>query len=133
MAFTDASTDRRILNAWGDVEITLSGTVSPGDPLMYSSGWQLATNTSGAPAVLIAGQNGITGDVITAYAGAVIEITHTSTTAPTEGQLIAVADTGVYSSAGSNLQDIGYVTDAGTTKSIAVVQGMITEIDTAGA
>lgn len=134
MAFVDAGVSRRILEGFFPVSITLAGTVKCGDPLKYDSGWKLAANTSGAPAVLFAGDNGITDDIIDAYGMALIECTHTAANVPTMGQLIAVQDTGIYGAAGSNLQDIGYCVeiDSDNLHSRHLVCGMITEIDTAG-
>jgi hypothetical protein len=134
MAITDASVNRRIVEGVCPVKVTLAGTVQCGDPLKYNSGWMLATNESGYPAVLIAGQKGVTGDIITAYPMAVIEFTHTLANVPTMGQQIAVQDAGIYGDAGAGFQDIGYVVeiDSDSLHSRAVVCGMIVELDAAG-
>jgi hypothetical protein len=135
MTFSEtASLNRKIVRGVAPVQITLAGTVATGDPIMYSSGWKLAANTSGAPAVLFAGQPGVSGDIITAYPMAVVEMTHTAANVPTMGMIIAVADAGTYAPAGSGLQDIGYVIeiDSDNLHSRAQVMGMITEVDTAG-
>ena len=134
MAFVDASTSRKVLEGVCPVKITLAGAVSAGDPLKYSAGWKLATNESGKPAVLIAGEDGAIGDVITAYGMAVIEFTHTLANVPTEGEQIAVADTGIYAPDGTGLQDIGYIVniDADSLHSRGLVCGMIVELDLAG-
>jgi len=135
MAFTDASTARRVIEGVLDAEITLAGDVSEGDPLMYNSGWKLSTNVSGKEAILIAGNTGVSGDVITAYGAAKIELTHTNALKPTMGQLIAVADTGLYDDAGSELQDIGHIVeiDDDGLHSRAIVYPAQVAIDTAGA
>jgi len=135
MALTDASTARRVIEGILPVEITLAGDVSEGDPLMYSSGWKLSVNTSGAEAILIAGNTGVSGDVITAYGAAVIELTHTATNVPTMGQIIAVADTGLYDDAAANTQDIGHVVeiDGDNLHSRAIVWPGQVAYDTAGA
>ena len=134
MAFVDASTSRKVLEGLCPVKVTLAGAVSAGDPLKYSSGWQLATNESGKPAILIAGEDGAIGDIITAYGMAVIEFTHTLGNVPTEGEQIAVADTGIYAPDGTGLQDIGYIVniDADSLHSRGLVCGMIVELDLAG-
>jgi len=134
MAFVDASTSRKVLEGVCPVKITLAEAVSAGDPLKYSSGWKLATNESGKPAVLIAGEDGASGDIITAYGMAVIEFTHTLANVPTEGEQIAVADTGIYAPDGTGLQDIGYIVniDADSLHSRGLVCGIIVELDLAG-
>lgn len=134
MAFVDASTSRKVLEGVCPVKITLAGAVSAGDPLKYSTGWKLATNESGKPAVLIAGEDGAVGDIITAFGMAVIEFTHTLANVPTEGEQIAVADTGIYAPDGTGLQDIGYIVniDADSLHSRGLVCGMIAELDLAG-
>ncbi len=135
MALVDASTSRRVLQAWGPVKITLAGTVAPGDPIKYSTGWKVATNESGKPAILIAGQSGVSDEIITAYVAAIVELTHTAANVPTMGQIIAVADSGgLYTSASAGLQDIGYIMEIGSDSltSSAYVSGVITELDTAG-
>jgi len=136
MALVDAGGDRRLIEGVCPVEITLAGAVQTGDPIMYSTGWKIATNTSGAPAILFAGQAGNTGDKITAYPMAIIELTHTLTNVPTMGQQIAVADDGDYdATVGANYQDIGYIVeiDSDSLHSRALVCGMIVELDAAGA
>jgi len=134
MAFVDAGTSRKVLEGMCPVKITLAGAVVAGDPVKYSSGWKLATNESGKPAVLIAGEDGASGDVITAYGMAVVECAHTSGNKPTMGEQVAVADTGIYAPDGAGLQDIGYVvgTDADELHSRLLVCGMIVELDLAG-
>jgi len=134
MAFVDAGTSRRIVEAHFPVKVTLASAVVAGDPLMYSTGWKKALNTSGAPAVLFAGSDGAIGDVITAYGMAIIECAHTAANVPTMGEQIAVADTGIYAPDGTGLQDIGYVVeiDADTLHSRIFVCGMIVELDLAG-
>ena len=135
MAFTDAAGDRRIIEGTCPVEIVLAGTVHAGDPLMYSTGWKLAINTSTAPACLIAGETGVSGDTITAYGGpCVIELKHTAANVPTMGQLIAVSDTGIYDDAAANTQDIGYIVeiDSDNLHSRMVVHPATAELDTLG-
>jgi len=134
MAFVDKGTSRKVLEGMLPTKITLAGAVVAGDPIMYSTGWKKALNTSGAPAVLIAGEDGASGDVITAYGMAIVECAHTSANVPTMGEQIAVADTGIYAPDGTGLQDIGYVVgiDADELHSQILVCGMIIELDLAG-
>ena len=134
MAFVDAGTSRKILEGMLPMKITLAGAVVAGDPIMYSTGWKKAANTSGKPAVLIAGEDGAVGDVITAYGMAIVECAHTAANKPTEGEQIAVADTGIYAPDGAGLQDIGYVVgiDADELHSQVLACGMIIELDLAG-
>jgi hypothetical protein len=134
MAFVDVALGRRILDGKFPVSITLAGSVNCGDPLMYSTGWKLSDNTTGAPAILIAGDSGKTGDVIDAYGMALIECTNTSGDVPVLGQQIAVQDTGIYGPAGSGLQDIGYCMEvnADGLHSSILVCGMIVELDLPG-
>ena len=62
MAFVDASVNRKVLEGACPVKVLLAGAVQAGDPLKYSTGWKLATNESGKPAILIAGEAGAIGD-----------------------------------------------------------------------
>jgi len=101
MAFVDAGTSRKILEGTLPMKITLAGAVVAGDPIMYSTGWKKAANTSGAPAALIAGEDGASGDIITAYGMAIVECAHTLANVPTMGEQIAVGDTGIYAPDGT--------------------------------
>ena len=109
MAFVDAGTSRKIVEGSLPIKVTLAGAVVAGDPLMYSTGWKKSDNTSGAPAVLFAGEDGSSGDIITAYGMAIVECAHTAANVPTMGEQVAVADTGIYAPDGTGLQDVGYV------------------------
>lgn len=75
MAFADAQASGRVTEAWGRVEITLAGTVEIGDHLGYSSGWKRGLGTVGGviQSSLVALQRGVSGDVITAARGAVVD------------------------------------------------------------
>ena len=134
MAFVDKGTSRKILEGMCPVKITLAGAVVAGDPIKYDSGWKKAANTSGKPAVLIAGEDGAVGDVITSYGMAVVECAHTAANKPTMGEQIAVDDTGIYAPDGAGLQDIGYVVgiDADELHSQILACGIIVELDLAG-
>ena len=134
MAFVDKGTSRKILEGMLPMKITLAGAVVAGDPIKYDSGWKKAANTSGKPAVLIAGEDGASGDIITAYGMAIVECAHTAANKPTMGEQIAVADTGIYAPDAANTQDIGYVVglDSDNLHCQILVCGMIVELDLAG-
>jgi len=71
MALTDNTTGGRIVDGLHNaIRITLADTVEVGDMLGYSTGWvrALATTPNQVDARLVAGQSGISGDVIAAYA-----------------------------------------------------------------
>jgi len=107
MAFLDTSTERVVVNGVCPVSITLAGTVYAGDPLGYSTGWKLSASATTIQPLLIAGQHGKTGDIITAYPAGVVRCL--VATAATLGELTAVSDAGLYASAGSNTPDVGIV------------------------
>jgi len=134
MAFVDKGTSRKVLEGMLPMKITLAGAVVAGDPIKYSTGWKKATNESGKPAVLIAGEDGASGDVITAYGMAIVECAHTAANKPVEGEQVAVGDTGLYAPDGAGLQDIGYVVgiDADELHSQVLACGMLVELDLAG-
>ena len=136
MALTEASAKRRVISGILPVEILLAGTgVMEGDAIMYSSGWYPAINTSGAEAILIAGQSGNGGETITAYGAAVIELSHTLANVPTDGQILALTDANLYGSVDTEKQDIGHITgiDADSLHSRAIVWPGQVAYDTAGA
>ena len=74
MAFSDPRKGRIIEQGEGLVRITLAEDVKAGDVLGYSSGWKRALATVGTAiqARLVAGEDGASGDVITAYRRAVV-------------------------------------------------------------
>jgi len=74
MAFSDPGTGRIIEQGEGLVKITLAEAVKAGDILGYSSGWKRALATTGTAIQgrLVAGEDGVSGDVITAYRRAVV-------------------------------------------------------------
>jgi len=74
MAFSDPGTGRIIEQGEGLVKITLSEACKAGDILGYSSGWKRALATVGTAIQgrLVAGEDGASGDVITAYRRAVV-------------------------------------------------------------
>lgn len=91
MAFADAQTGGRVVDAWGRTTVTLAGTVTLGDILGYSSGWKRALATVGSvvQGAIVALQDGVSGDVINVARGAVIDGRFSGGTA---GNLIYVAE-----------------------------------------
>ena len=74
MALSDPGTGRIIEQGEGLVRITLAEACKAGDILGYSSGWKRALATVGTAIQgrLVAGEDGASGDVITAYRRAVV-------------------------------------------------------------
>ncbi|MBI2831804.1 MAG: hypothetical protein HYX79_06070 [Chloroflexi bacterium] len=74
MAFSDPGKGRVIEQGEGLVKITLAEACKAGDILGYSSGWKrsLATVGTAIQGRLVAGEDGASGDVITAYRRAVV-------------------------------------------------------------
>ena len=74
MAFSDPGTGRIIEQGEGLVKITLAEACKAGDILGYSSGWKRALATVGTAIQgrLVAGEDGASGDLITAYRRAVV-------------------------------------------------------------
>ena len=74
MAFADPGTGRIIEQGEGLVKITLAEGCKSGDVLGYSSGWKRALATTGTAIQgrLVAGEDGASGDEITAYRRAVV-------------------------------------------------------------
>ena len=74
MAFSDPGKGRIIEQGEGLVRVTLAEACKAGDILGYSSGWERALATTGTAVQgrLVAGEDGASGDVITAYRRAVV-------------------------------------------------------------
>ncbi len=74
MAFSDPGTGRIIEQGEGLVKITLAEACKAGDILGYSSGWKRALAAAGTAIQgrLVAGEDGASGDDITAYRRAVV-------------------------------------------------------------
>ncbi|MFC1908533.1 hypothetical protein ACFLXD_01490 [Chloroflexota bacterium] len=74
MAFSDPGKGRIIEQGEGLVRITLAESCKAGDILGYSSGWKRALATVGTAIQgrVVAGEDGASGDVITAYRRAVV-------------------------------------------------------------
>lgn len=106
MSFADTAV-RVIREGNRPVRITLAGTASTGDLLGYSSGWVRADGNAGIAAVLVAGEDGVSGDDITAFASAVLE----GPTDMTAGGALYLSDTaGGYNTTASTTseQKVGY-------------------------
>jgi len=71
MAFADAQLPAVIQEASCPVKITLAGTVVRGDAIGYSTGWKPALATAGSVIQLrgVAGESGVSGDIITGFFG----------------------------------------------------------------
>jgi len=74
MAFSDPGTGRVIQQGEGLVKVTLAEAGKAGDILGYSSGWKRALATVGTAIQgrLVAGEDGASGEEITAYRRAVV-------------------------------------------------------------
>ncbi len=74
MALSDPGKGRIVEQGEGLVKITLAEACKAGDILGYSSGWKRALATTGTAIQgrLVAGEDGGSGDVITAYRRAVV-------------------------------------------------------------
>ncbi|MBA7660285.1 hypothetical protein ES703_68287 [subsurface metagenome] len=74
MAFSDPGKGRITEQGEGLVKITLAEACKAGDVLGYSLGWKRALATAGTAVQgrLVAGEDGASGDVITAYRRAVV-------------------------------------------------------------
>ncbi len=74
MAFSDPGKGRIIEQGEGLVRVTLAEACKAGDILGFSSGWKRALATTGTAIQgrLVAGEAGVSGDIITAYRRAVV-------------------------------------------------------------
>jgi hypothetical protein len=103
MAFADGA-PRNVVQGIGPVKIALSGTVAEGDLIgVTSSTWVGADGASNIPARFVSGEAGVSGDVITAFRGAVVE----GYTGGTLGEKIYLGATaGDYTSSASSLSQV---------------------------
>jgi hypothetical protein len=121
MAFQETASAARIVEGWCPIKITLAGTVAAGDPLMYSTGWVLATRIATEPPLLVAGEPGVSGEEITAFPLANVKVTTTATNVATKGEVVAVADDGSYYAAASTMPDVGFVASVGSDSLSAIL------------
>jgi len=121
MAFEETRQDRKILEGIAPVKITLAGAVKAGDCLGYDSGWKLSASATIIQPLLVAGEDGASGDVITAYPLAVVEAVTTSGNAATVGETVALKDDGCYQAAGVGLPDVGCVASIGSDSLTAIL------------
>lgn len=102
MAFADTAV-RNVVQGLLPVRITLAGTVTPGSLVGYSTGWVHADANAAITPEFVAGEGGVSGDVITAYRIAVI----TGPTGMTVGGKVYASDTaGGYSQTASTTSEI---------------------------
>jgi hypothetical protein len=88
MAFADTAV-RTILYGSLPVPVLLAGTVHKGAPLAYSAGFVEADANAALPALLVAAEDGISGQTITAYESALLE----GVTGGTPGNPVFLSDT----------------------------------------
>jgi len=71
MAFADAQAGAQVFHGESPASIVLAGTVEKGDALGYSGGWKRALATVGTAIQqrCTAGEDGVSGQTITAYFG----------------------------------------------------------------
>jgi len=71
MAFADGQTSATIFYGESPASIKLAGTVVKGDAIGYSGGWKRALATVGTAIQMrcVAGEDGVSGQTITAYFG----------------------------------------------------------------
>lgn len=122
MSFVEPTNGQRILlDGQSPSKITLAGTANVGDPLAYNSGWKQAdADDATYEPVLIAGQSGVSGDIITAYQTAYVDFGSGCTA--TAGGLLYLGNTaGDYSASTGTTK---YIIGRMTTTRIAYVWGM---------
>ena len=95
MAFSDLQSGVIIASGELPAEITLVGTVTKGDAVGYSDGWQraLATTAGVIQMRCVAAQDGVTGQKITAYFGITILKGSRYTGATHQGELYVAEST----------------------------------------
>lgn len=116
MAFVDDTDGGRVVKeGMGPMKITLADTVRPGDMIGYKSGWVRCDTdaTSGDTATyypeFIAGQAGVSTDVITAYREALVDF-GSGSTATVNDELFVSSTLGGYTvSSGSRGQLVGFM------------------------
>lgn len=113
MALTETravTSPRTVMQAEGVCDITLAGTVLPGDCLGITGGtWVLSADASGEQPLLVAIEGGVSGDVIKCAMMAVLTITTTSTNKATLGEIVSIDDSGLYGGSTSAEPDVGFV------------------------
>jgi hypothetical protein len=115
MAFLETLGARKIIKGKGAVQITLAGSVTAGDPVGYSAGWVLSADAATIQPILIAGQSGSTGQVITAYMMAEVYTVCTLANVATLGDIVGVTDAGLYAvSDASTMPEVGFVSAVGS-------------------
>ena len=115
MVWTD-TVPRVIIDGWGKVPVLLAAAANCGDLLAVSSNtYVLADGDNAREAILIAGENGASGDTITAYRGAVLEGAFAGLSGDL-GDLLwlsaTAGDYGLVPTGCTLLQRVGWVQDA---------------------
>ena len=123
MAFAETrGSARRLLEGIAPTEITLAGTVYVGDCLGITGGtWVLSAHTSAEEPILIAGVGGASGDIITAYPMAIVEVITTTANVGVVGAKVALTDAGAYGPAGTGLPDVGFTASVGSDSKTAIL------------
>ena len=122
MAFLETRQDRVVLQGISPVKVTVKEAVKAGDCLGDSSGtWVLSAHASAEQPVLVAGVDGEVDEEITAYIMAVVEVVTTVANKATQGEKVALKDTGEYQAAGAGLPDVGFVASVGSDEKSAIL------------
>ena len=122
MAFLETRQSRRVLEGIAPVKVPLAEAVKAGDCLGDNSGaWVLSADAAAEQPVLVAGEDGAIGDIITAYPVALVEAVTTVANKATQGAKVALKDDGCYQAAGANLPDVGFVASVGADEKTAVL------------
>ena len=121
MAFAETASTPRTITGLCPVKITLTEQVQAGDPIGYYAGWVLAISTNSIQPLLIAGEHGKVGQVITAYPMAKVGVVTTAANVATVGEKVAISDTGTYAPAATGDPDVGFVSSIGSDSLSAIL------------
>ncbi len=128
MAFAETRSSNRVVRGDLGVQVLCYGNVFGGDCLAidgtYGNGntWNLSASATAEQPLLIASNQGSSGDTITAYPLAIVEVVTTSSNVATVGEKVGVADDGSYAadSAGA-YPDVGHVASIGSDSLSAIL------------
>ena len=125
MAFAEtraATSPRTIMEAKGVCNIPITETILAGDCLGISgAAWVLSASATVEQPLLVAIQDGVSGDTIEAAILAIVKCTTTSTNVATVGELVCVDYDGAYKADTGNYPDCGFVTSIGSDSLSAVM------------
>ena len=122
MAFVETRTERTVLEGVAPVKVLLAEDVKAGDCLGDSSGtWVLSADASAEQPKLVAGEDGKSGETITAYMMAVVKVITTVANQATCCEKVALKDTGEYQVAGAGLPDVGFVASVASDEKSAIL------------